>query len=133
MTDDSHNNGGNTDYYAIPAGATMLQDIIEHRNMNFAVGNIFKACYRLGEKSGQDVIRDLNKIIWFAERKKARIQKSSINKFEEIFVACGKCGWRIAVDVSGMKTGQTKEFKCTSCGHGPYYYHKGYGTTDGES
>ena len=65
------NNGGETDYYDIPEGATTLQDLIEHKNMNFAQGNIFKAAYRLGEKG---TIYDLNKIIYFAERLKNQIK-----------------------------------------------------------
>jgi hypothetical protein len=64
--------GGSTDYYKIPDGATDLQDLIELKNMNFSIGNIFKACYRLGEKSGTDANYDLRKIIFFAERELAR-------------------------------------------------------------
>jgi hypothetical protein len=69
--------GGSTDYYKIPDGAVDLQDLIEHKDMNFSIGNIFKACYRLGEKSGTDLLYDLNKIIFFAEREKARLSSKS--------------------------------------------------------
>jgi hypothetical protein len=66
-------NGGSTpEQYALPEWATELQDLIEHRNMNFAVGNIFKACYRMGLKN--DDLYEINKIIWFAERERDRIQ-----------------------------------------------------------
>lgn len=68
--------GSSTDYYKIPAGATDLIDLIEHKRMSFAVGNIFKACYRLGEKKGTDVLYDLNKIIFFAERMKKQIENN---------------------------------------------------------
>lgn len=68
--------GGSTpSQYALPTGAKELQDLIEHRGMNFAVGNIFKACYRLGTKDGVSAEYDLNKIIFFAKRELARIQK----------------------------------------------------------
>ena len=68
--------GGSTpSQYALPPGAKELQDLIEHREMNFAVGNIFKACYRLGTKDGVSAEYDLNKIIFFAKRELARIQK----------------------------------------------------------
>ena len=67
--------GGSTDYYKIPAGATDLADLIEHKDMSFALGNIFKACYRLGEKSGNDLLYDINKIIYFAERLKAQVEQ----------------------------------------------------------
>ena len=66
--------GGSTpSLYALPEGAKELQDLIEHRNMNFAVGNMFKACYRLGEKDGVDKAYDLRKIIFFAERELRRV------------------------------------------------------------
>lgn len=45
--------------------------------MDFAIGNIFKACYRLGEKEGTDLLYDLNKIIFFAERKKALLSSKT--------------------------------------------------------
>ena len=65
-------NGGSTpEQYALPEWATELQDLIEHRNMNFAIGNIFKACYRMGTKNND--LYEINKIIWFAERERGRI------------------------------------------------------------
>ena len=54
--------------YALPQGAMELQDLIEYRNMSFALGNVFKACYRLGHCSHSDKLRDLNKMKWFVER-----------------------------------------------------------------
>ena len=62
--------GGSTSYYELPAGATELNDLIEHKGMSFALGNIFKACYRFGEKDAASRMYDLNKIIYFAERLK---------------------------------------------------------------
>jgi len=69
------NNGGSTDYYKLPAGATELQDLIEHKDMSFSVGNIFKSCYRLGNCEHSDRVRDLNKIIWFAQRELNKEEK----------------------------------------------------------
>lgn len=69
--------GSSTDYYQLPSDASDLLDLIEHKNMSFGVGNIFKACYRLGEKSGTDAAYDLRKMIFFATRELARIEKSS--------------------------------------------------------
>lgn len=61
--------GGSTpSQYALPEGAKELQDLIEFREMNYALGNIFKACYRLGHCSHSDTMRDLRKIKWFVER-----------------------------------------------------------------
>ena len=55
--------GWSSDYYKIPPGAEELGDLIEHKNMNFNVGNIFKACYRLGSKPGVSDKYDLKKIL----------------------------------------------------------------------
>jgi len=60
-------------YYQLPEGAAEMQDLIEHLNMNFAQGNIFKAIYRLGRKEGTTDIYDLNKIIWYAQREIKRL------------------------------------------------------------
>ena len=77
-----YNTGWSSEYYVLPEGARELQDLIEHREMNFAIGNIFKAAYRLGEKEGTDAEYDLNKIIWFATRELQRIrkEKGSVNQ-----------------------------------------------------
>ena len=67
--------GGSTpSQYALPNDATELQDLIEYREMNFSIGNIFKACYRLGHKSNVTKEYDLNKIIYFAQRELQRVQ-----------------------------------------------------------
>lgn len=67
--------GGSTDYYRIPEGATELNDLIEAKRMGFALGNIFKACYRLGEKQGTDVMYDLEKMAFFVDRLKGMARK----------------------------------------------------------
>lgn len=78
--------GWSTSYYELPEGASELQDLIEHRGMNFSVGNIFKACYRLGRKDGATTLYDLNKIRWYAEREIARLEaeKEKFNPFEHV-------------------------------------------------
>lgn len=68
-------NGSDAKYYKLPEGITELQDLIEYKNMNFSVGNIFKAAFRLGEKEGISDIYDLEKIIFFANREIDRIKK----------------------------------------------------------
>lgn len=65
--------GGSTSYYQLPDGATELFDLINYKNMNFAIGNIFKACYRIGEKEGNDEAYDLRKIIFMAQQELKRI------------------------------------------------------------
>lgn len=71
--------GWSTDYYELPDGAKELQDLIEYREMNFSVGNIFKACYRLGRKDGATTLYDLNKIRWYVEREIARVSANADN------------------------------------------------------
>jgi hypothetical protein len=73
VADDELPGGSTPSQYGFPAHATELQDLIEHRGMNFAMGNIFKACYRDGTCSHSDAIRDMRKIIWFAGRELARL------------------------------------------------------------
>jgi len=72
----SENNGGSTDYYKFDPEWKDCQDIIEDRNMNYAQGNIFKSAFtfNIGRHSGTDYERDLNKIIWFAQRELERIK-----------------------------------------------------------
>ena len=69
--------GGSTNYYELPSWAKELQDLIEHKNMSFALGNIFKACYRFGEKDGTNQLYDLNKIIFFANRMIKEIERNN--------------------------------------------------------
>lgn len=72
--------GGPSDYYKLPEGAKEILDLIMHRNMNFSVGNIFKAAYRLGLKDGIDDLYDLKKIIFMAEKEIERIKRNKENK-----------------------------------------------------
>ncbi len=67
-----HGGGSNPKKYGLPQGATDLQDLIEYRDMNFAVGNMFKALYRMGQCNHSTRKRDLEKIIWFANRELSR-------------------------------------------------------------
>ena len=59
--------GGSTDYYKLPAHADELRHLISHKGMSKARGDIFKACYRLGEKEGVDARYDLNKMKFFIQ------------------------------------------------------------------
>jgi len=52
----------------IPVQCHEIQDLIEYYQMNFSIGNIFKACYRIGHCDHSSKERDLNKCIWFATR-----------------------------------------------------------------
>ena len=64
---DGKSDGGATSYYELPNHATELKHLIAYRGMSFARGNVFKACYRLGEKEGADVLYDLRKMQFFVQ------------------------------------------------------------------
>lgn len=59
--------GLSTSYYELPAHATELRHLISHKHMSKSRGDIFKACYRLGEKDGTDTLYDLNKMKFFID------------------------------------------------------------------
>ena len=68
-------NGSTAGYYQLPAGATQLQDLISHRNMNAQIGEIFRACYRYGLVEHSDVLRDARKILFYAKSEVDRLEK----------------------------------------------------------
>lgn len=59
--------GGSTSYYKLPSHASELRHLISHKGMSKSRGDIFKACYRLGEKDGAEILYDLNKMKFFVE------------------------------------------------------------------
>lgn len=67
--------GSSANYYKLPEGAKELQDLISYRNMNAQVGEMFRACYRLGQVSHSPRKRDLKKIIAYAQFELERIEK----------------------------------------------------------
>ncbi len=76
----SINNGGSTSYYKFNEDWKECQDIIEHRDMNFSQGNIFKSafCFNIGRHNATDYTRELNKIVYFANRELKRIKKENL-------------------------------------------------------
>ncbi len=70
MTDDK--DGFHSSYYDIPKEATDIVDLINHKNMNHSVGEAFCALYRLYDKDTP--IRNLEKVIYYIEREKTRLQ-----------------------------------------------------------
>jgi hypothetical protein len=61
--------GGPSLYYDFPKGAITLNDLIEHKSMDFHLGNIFKAVWRYGTKDGTSKEYDCRKIIYSGARK----------------------------------------------------------------
>jgi len=58
-------NGSTASYYELPPQATQLQHLISHKDMNGQVAEIFRACYRYGESSHSDKLRDARKIKFY--------------------------------------------------------------------
>ena len=77
----SLNNGGSTDYYKFKENWKECQDIIEDRELNFSQGNIFKSafCFNIGRHNATDYQRELNKIVYFANRELERIKNAKPN------------------------------------------------------
>jgi hypothetical protein len=67
--------GSTASYYELPDNASELQDLISHKNMNAQIGEIFRACYRYGEVSHSDMLRDAKKIKFYAEAEIKRLEK----------------------------------------------------------
>ena len=90
-------NGSTAGYYQLPSGATQLQDLISHRNMNAQIGEIFRACYRYGLVEHSDMLRDARKILFYAKAEVDRLEKlpgeSQLNSAEEPAAECDEDGW----------------------------------------
>lgn len=67
--------GSTASYYELPEGATELQHLIGHRNMNAQIGEIFRACYRYGLVEHSPEIRDIKKILFYAKAELERLEK----------------------------------------------------------
>ena len=78
--------GGGANYYDLPKKATQLQDLIEHRNMNGNIKDIFKACYRMGLKDGTTDDYDMRKMVYYSLRELGRVdnRKDYLTLAEEI-------------------------------------------------
>lgn len=65
--------GSTASYYELPDGARELQDLISHKNMNAQIGEIFRSCYRMGEASHSDALRDAKKIRFYIDAEIERL------------------------------------------------------------
>ena len=71
----TQSDGSAANYYELPAGATVLQHLISHRDMNAQIGEIFRSCYRYGLVSHSPKIRDIKKILFYAQAELARLEQ----------------------------------------------------------
>lgn len=67
--------GSTASYYELPKGATELQDLISHKNLNAQIGEIFRECYRYGQASHSDELRGIKKILFYANAELKRLSK----------------------------------------------------------
>ena len=67
--------GSTASYYKLPTEATELQHLIMYKNMNSQMGEIFRSCYRYGEASHSDQLRDAKKIKFYIEAEIERLSK----------------------------------------------------------
>lgn len=67
--------GSTADYYKLPEGATELQHLISHRNLNAQDGEMFRAIYRKGRASHSDELRDARKVLFYAQAEVERLEK----------------------------------------------------------
>ena len=70
----SISDGSTASYYELPKAAAELQDLISAKNMNAQIGEIFRSCYRYGEVSHGDMLRDAKKMKFYAEAEIKRLE-----------------------------------------------------------
>lgn len=81
--------GSTASYYKLPPGATELQDLISYRNMNAQIGEIFRACYRMGLVAHSDELRDARKILFYAKAEVARLEALQAATAKQLDNQCG--------------------------------------------
>ena len=65
--------GSTASYYELPDGATELQHLISAKDMNAQIGEIFRSCYRYGQVEHSPKLRDIQKIIFYANAERDRL------------------------------------------------------------
>lgn len=98
----SRSDGSTADYYVLPEGATQLQDLISHRNLNAQLGEIFRACYRFGLADHSDQLRDAKKIRFYAQAEVERLEK--LEKAEDADMSEWQ-NWKKGDIVESLETG----------------------------
>ena len=81
--------GSTASYYELPRGAKELQDLISYRNMNSQIGEIFRACYRMGMAAHSDELRDAKKILFYAKAEVARLEALAQAAQRRVDNSCG--------------------------------------------
>ena len=66
--------GSTASYYVLPTKAKELQDLISFKNMNAQIGEIFRSCYRYGQSSHSNELRDAKKIKFYIDAEIKRLE-----------------------------------------------------------
>lgn len=106
----SRSDGSTADYYVLPEGATQLQDLISHRDMNSQIGEIFRACYRYGIVSHSDKMRDAKKIRFYAQAEVERLEKLEFDPTTMPIIELKDSVWKSAPIWATHYTPETEEF-----------------------
>jgi hypothetical protein len=67
----ARSDGSTADYYVLPDGATELQDIISHLDMNAQVGRIFELCYDYSKTKDKNMLVD---VLFYANAELKRLK-----------------------------------------------------------
>ena len=73
----NRSDGSTASYYELPPKAKELQHLISFKNMNAQIGEIFRSCYRYGQSSHSDQLRDAKKIKFYIDAEIERLQSPS--------------------------------------------------------
>lgn len=79
METTSISDGSTASYYELPPDSKELQDLISYRDMNAQMGEIFRAVYRYGIVSHSPKVRDIKKIIFYAQEELKRLEKYDVS------------------------------------------------------
>lgn len=80
----TNSDGSTASYYELPEGATELQHLISHKDMNAQIGEIFRACYRYGECLHSEKLRDAKKIKFYAEAEIDRLEAQERSRLQAL-------------------------------------------------
>ena len=71
----SRGDGGSTNYYELPKGATELRHLIRHKKMTHSIGEIFCAIYRLNDNG--EYLRNLKKAKFYIDSEIEEYEKEN--------------------------------------------------------
>ena len=71
----SRGDGGSTNYYELPKGATELRHLIRHKKMSHSIGEIFCAIYRLNDNG--EYLRNLKKAKFYIDSEIEEYEKEN--------------------------------------------------------